>query len=188
MHVAHHRYMLERVTDEALVDRPVFRHFLEEAALWRRAQTRAATVVDAAVQALIAGIESPSFVLIAGLGAAEAEGELRELLDAALDEFDLVHLHHDDPEIDVLAAAVLSRRHLTGHLEARQLTEKIHQAHGHDCHPLVEQLSILDDRFDTLRHTPNLTQAQLEREVRVASEALQVEADAIYRRSNHRSS
>jgi hypothetical protein len=58
------------VTDADPVDRPSFRHFLEVAAPWRRAQ-------------------SPSFILIFGLGAAEAEGELGELLVDSLDEFGL---------------------------------------------------------------------------------------------------
>ncbi|MCP4961418.1 MAG: hypothetical protein GY925_19405 [Actinomycetia bacterium] len=171
------------MTDRALVDHPAFRYFLEEAALWRRAQTRATTVVDAAVQALLAGVESTSFVLIAGHGAAEAEGELGELLAAALAELNLTCLRYGDPETDVLAAAALCRSYLNGHLEAQQLTQQIHGVYGHDCHPLVEGLSILDDSFDTLDYTPNPTRAQLERSTYEAARALQTEADAIYRRS-----
>ncbi len=172
------------MTDRALVDHPAFRYFLEEAALWRRAQTRATTVVEAAVQALLAGVESPSFVLIAGLGAAEAEGELGELLAAALDELNLNCLHYGDPENDVLAAAALCRSYLNGHLEAQQLTQQIHRVYGHDCHPLVERLSILDDSFDTLDYTPNPTRPQIERSTHPAAQALQIEADAINRRSS----
>lgn len=84
--------MLEAVepnTARRPVDNPTFLYFLEEAALWRRAQVAASDVVHAAVQALLEGIESPSFVLIAGLTKAEAESELGELLPAALDELGL---------------------------------------------------------------------------------------------------
>lgn len=162
------------------VDNPTFRYFLEEAALWRRAKVSASDVVDAAVQALLEGIESPSFVLIAGLTKAEAESELGELLPVALDELELDCLGYDDPNNDVLAAAALTRSYLNGHLEAQQLTQAIHQTFGHMCHPLVEELSCLDDSFDTLDLVPNPSREQLVRKTHIAATNLRDKADQIY--------
>ena len=93
------------VSDTPDANHPEFRRFLDAAALWRAADASAADVVDAAVQALLAGIESPAFILIAGLGANEAETELSELLGSAINELGLSCLDYDDPENDVLAAA-----------------------------------------------------------------------------------
>jgi len=175
--------MLEAVESKAAgrpVDNPTSRYFLEEAALWRRAQVSAADVVDVAVQALLEGIESVSFTLIAGLTKAEAEAELGELLPVALDELGLDCLGYDDPNNDVLAAAALTRSFLYGHLEAQQLTQAIHQTFGHMCHPLVEQLSIHDDSFDTLDYVPNPSREQLIRKTHVAATNLRDKADEIY--------
>jgi hypothetical protein len=162
------------------VDNPTFRYFLEEAALWRRAKVSASDVVNAAVQALLEGIESPSFILIAGLTKAEAEAELGELLPPALDELRLDCLGYDDPNNDILAAAALTRSFLYGHLEAQQLTQAIHQTFGHMCHPLVEELSCLDDSFDTLDYVPNPTREQLVRKTHIAAANLRNKADQIY--------
>lgn len=175
--------MLEAVEPNAAgrpVDNLTFRYFLEEAALWRRAQVSASDVVDAAVQALLEGIESPSFVLIAGLTKAEAPIELHELLPAALDELGLDCLGYDDPNNDVLAAAAVARSYLNGHLEAQQLTQAIHQTFGHMCHPLVEELSILDDSFDTVDYSANPTREQLVHKTHVAATNLREKADEIY--------
>ena len=175
--------MLEAVEPDAAgrpVDNPTFRHFLEEAALWRRAKVSASDVVEAAVQALLAGIESVSFVLIAGLSKAEAESELGELLPAALDELGLDCLGYGDPNNDVLAAAAMTRSYLDGHLKPQQLTQAIHQTFGHTCHPLVEELSCLDDSFDTLDYTPNPTREQLVRKTHIAATNLRDKADQIY--------
>lgn len=175
--------MLEAVepnADGRPVDNPTFRYFLEEAALWRRAQVSASDVVDAAVQALLAGIESVSFILIAGLTRAEADAELGELLPAALDELGLDCLGYEDPNIDVLAAAAMARSFLYGHVEAQQLTQAIHQTFGHMCNPLIEELSILDDSFDTLDYSPNPTREQLVHKTHTAAMKLRDKADEIY--------
>lgn len=178
--------MLEAVEPNAPgrpVDNPTFRYFLEEAALWRRSQASAADVVDAAVQALLDEVESPSFILIAGLSKAEADAELSGLLPTALDELGLDCLGYNDPNNDVLAAAALARSFLNGHLEAQQLTQAIHQTFGHMCHPIVEQLSILDDSFDTLDYVPNPTREQLVGKTHLAAENLRDKADEIYSRA-----
>ncbi len=175
--------MLEAVKPNAAgrpVDNPTFRYFLEEATQWRHAQVSASDVVDAAVQALVEGIESVSFVLLAGLGKAEADAELGELLPAALDELGLDCLGYNDPNNDVLTAAALTRSFLNGHLEAQQLTQAIHQTFGHLCHPLVEELSSLDDSFDTLDYVPNPSREHLVRKTHLAATKLRDKADEIY--------
>lgn len=182
-HCADPDAMLEVVESNAAgrpVDNPTFRYFLEEAALWRRAQVAASNVVDAAVQALLEGIESVSFVLIAGLTKAEAESELSDLLPAVLDELGVDCLGYNDPDNDVLAAAAMARSFLYGHVEAQQLTKAIHQTFGHMCHPLVEELSALDDSFDTLDLVPNPSSEQLVQRTHIAATNLRNKADAIY--------
>lgn len=84
------------------------------------------------------------------------------------------------PNSDVLAAAALARRLMHGHLEAQQLTQAIHQTFGHMCHPLVEDLSSLDDSFDTLNYSANPTRDQLIHKTHIAATNLRDKADEIY--------
>ena len=163
-----------------LVENPTFRYFLEEAALWRRTQGAASDVVDAAVQCLLEGVDSPTFVLIAGLTKAEAEQELHELLPVALDELGIDCLGYGDPNNDVLAAAAVARAFFYGHLEAQQLAQAVHQTFGHDCHPLVSELSNLDDSFETLGFNASPSQDRLVAETHIAATKLRNKADEIY--------
>lgn len=164
------------------LDLPSFRFFLEEAARWRNAKVDATNVVKAAVDALLDGVDSASFVLVAALGAAEAETELGELLDRSLDDLNIDLLGLEDPVNDVLAAAATCRDYLNGLLDHRQLTERIHEEYGHCCHPLVESLSSLCDMFETLKYGRNVTLAELEQETHQAASSISRQVEHLYRR------
>ncbi len=159
-----------------------FRSFLEAAALWRFAEADATEVMEAAVIALVAGTESPSFILIAGLTPAEAGTELSELLPHALHELGVTCLAAGDPENDILAAAVLSNRFLRGEIEAEAMTAVAHRAFGHLCHANVEELSRIDHCFDTLCYS-STSREELIARTHSAASVLQEEARAIYARS-----
>ncbi len=164
-----------------LVDQAALRRFVYTAALWRFAQIPATDVVDAAVQALVHGVESPSIVRIACLIEAEAESELGDHLNDLGDlGLDLLASGHADTE--VMAAAALCRRHLRDGTDPQALTNRVHRIFGHDCHPLIEALSNLDDRFDILDYVPDPSRATLEADTQTAANNLVAEADRLLTR------
>lgn len=61
----------------------------ERAALWSTGELRASDVVDAACDALIAGIDTPGLRILAACTRAEADYHVQDLLPAALDELGL---------------------------------------------------------------------------------------------------
>ena len=172
---------MSSASPEALLDLPPFRAFLSAAARWRADAGPAHAVVDAAVEALVAGVDSPSFVRLAGLTRAEADQEVRDLLPDALAELGFPLLGYDDPGNQVLGAAAIAEEYLLGRLTPRELTEQIHRRYGHQCDPLIEALSSLDDDYDTMEYIPNRTMAQQERRVHQAATRLQSAAEALIR-------
>ena len=159
------------------------RAFLEQTVRWRSGLIDASDVVDAAVMAMVEGVESPAFVSVAGLTAGEATAELPELIADALGELGVALPAAGDPDHQVLVAATFAAPLLAGELEAQELTQTIHATYGHECHPLIERLSVLDDEFDALEHVTTSTRDELVEATRLAAAELRDRADAIYRAS-----
>ncbi len=159
---------------------PALRSVLDAVALWRRGLSSAAAVVDAAVDALVAGVESPTFLRVAGLTRTEADVELAELLPAALEELGVPVVEVTDPGHDVLVAAAMTTPFRNGEQQARALTGDVHRVFGHDCHPLVERLASLDDEFDLLDEGHGSSAEVVEHRVREAVTAVDGAAAEIY--------
>lgn len=155
------------------------RDFVDRTVLWQRGLGDATDVVDAAVHGLISGIESPDFVLVAGLTTAEAADELGDLLPGALAELDIALPPSGGPDHDVLCAAALARRLLLGQVDAHELSQEIHRLFGHECHPTIEALSVIDDDFDLIGVVPSLDADELTRRTHAAATGLCEHADRL---------
>lgn len=138
---------------------------IDAAAKWASGLCNAIEVVDAATDALVAGLDSPSLVLLAGTTRGEADVEIHDLLPAAMAELHLPYYGWNNPDSRLLAAAGLAREHVDGRLPARDLCRIIHSRFGHGAHDLIEPLAVLDDDYDVLDYSQNSTEAQLERRV-----------------------
>ncbi|MER5966421.1 hypothetical protein [Streptomyces sp. NPDC002057] len=121
------------------------------AALWSAGEIRASEVVDAACDALVAGLDSPGLRVLAARTRAEADYDVHDLLPTALDELGLVFHPLASGTGQEAAARALARRMLAGRLTPREFTFWIHQRFGHEL-PLTERLAELDDEYDILEY------------------------------------
>ncbi|MCF3179054.1 hypothetical protein IPZ70_03720 [Streptomyces polychromogenes] len=121
----------------------------DHAALWSAGEISASEVVDAACDALVAGLDTPSLRILAACTRAEADYDVHDLLPPALDELGLI-LH---PVADVAAqeavVRALARRVLCGELKPWELTFRIHRRYGHEL-PLTRRLAELDELYALL--------------------------------------
>ncbi|MFF9111319.1 hypothetical protein [Streptomyces sp. NPDC014805] len=123
----------------------------DHAALWSMGEIRASDVVDAACDALVAGLDTPGLRMLAACTRAEADYDVHDLLPAALDELGLAIPPVGSEGAQEAAARALARRMLAGELTPREFTWRIHQRHGHEL-PLTQRLAELDDEYDVLEY------------------------------------
>ncbi|WP_344117775.1 hypothetical protein [Streptomyces blastmyceticus] len=121
------------------------------AALWSIGGIRAIKVVDAACNALIAGLDSPTLRTLAACTRAEAGYDVPELLPKALSELGLDFYPYDSDAGREAAARALAGQMLAGEMTPRELAFHIHQNFGHEL-PLAERLAELDDEYDILEY------------------------------------
>jgi hypothetical protein len=119
----------------------------ETAALWSIDAVSPQAVVSCACDALIAGLDSPSLRILAGLTRAEADCHVPGVLPAALAELGLDFYPRDTRDGQEAAARALAARAVSGSLTPRELAAAIHQNFGHSL-PLAERLAALDDEYD----------------------------------------
>ncbi|MFG2873826.1 hypothetical protein ACGFYU_02210 [Streptomyces sp. NPDC048337] len=135
----------------------------DHAALWSTGEVRASEVVDAACDALVAGLDTPGLRILAACTRAEADYDVHDLLPSALDELGLTFHPIASRAGQEATARALARRMLAGELTPRELTFRIHQRFGHEL-PLTERLAELDDEYDVLEYGDR-TAAQVDAEV-----------------------
>ncbi|MFJ8142779.1 hypothetical protein [Streptomyces sp. NPDC096013] len=123
----------------------------DHAALWSMGEIRASDVVNAACDALVAGLDTPGLRILAACTRAEADYDVHDLLPAALDELGLTFYPIASEAGKGAAARALARRMLAGELTPREFTFRIHQRYGHEL-PLTERLAELDDEYDVLEY------------------------------------
>ncbi|WP_055602012.1 hypothetical protein [Streptomyces aureus] len=114
-------------------------------------EIRASEVVDAACDALVAGLDTPGLRILAACTRAEADYDVHDLLPAALDELGLTSYPVGSEAGGEAAARALARRVLAGELTPWEFTFRIHQRHGHAL-PLTERLAELDDEYAILEY------------------------------------
>ncbi|WP_411104942.1 hypothetical protein [Streptomyces sp. cmx-4-9] len=136
----------------------------DRAVLWRVGEIPASEVVNAACDALVAGLDSPGLRVLAACTAAEADYDVHYLLPEALDELGLV-LHPAASEAGQEAAArALARRALACELKPWELTFRINQRYGHEL-PLTARLAELDDEYAFLEDGADEAVARINAEV-----------------------
>ncbi|MFG2334258.1 hypothetical protein ACGFMM_32295 [Streptomyces sp. NPDC048604] len=134
------------------------------AVLWSVGECRAADVVDAACDALVAGLDSPGLRVLAACTRAEADYDVHDLLPPALDELGLVHYPFGDEDSAPEAAArALARRMLAGESTPREFARRVHARYGHGP-ALTERVAELDDEYDVVEYG-NGTAADIDAEV-----------------------
>lgn len=101
-------------------------------------------MVNAACDALVAGLDTPGLRILAACTRAEADYDVHHLLPEALDELGLTFYPVASEAGQEAAARSLARRMLAGELTPREFTFRIHQRHGHEL-PLTKRLAELDD-------------------------------------------
>ncbi|WP_406376228.1 hypothetical protein OG788_42460 [Streptomyces sp. NBC_00647] len=123
----------------------------DHAALWSMGEIRASDVVNAACDALVAGLDTPGLRVLAACTRAEADYDVHELLPEALDELGLTFYPVASDTGQEAAARALARCMLGGELTPREFTFRTHQRYGHEL-PLTERLAELDDEYDTIEY------------------------------------
>lgn len=139
--------------------------------MWSAALAPSIEVVNAACDAVVAGLGDMPLAMLAGLCAAEADKGVRELLPAALIDIGLQPVAPGTREAEIAALRILARCVLHGRLTPRELTMWVHRTLGHE---FGEPLASLDDQYD-MEEDANLTLAEIDAAViaeatRLASE------------------
>ena len=123
-------------------------------ALWEvRSTFGAGEVISAAVDALVAGIDSPSLRELAGVSAEEDYWTLRPLVEGTLDELDISYPGPGTDEIQVAAARAMCKRLLKGSLPPREFAAWAHSTIGHEGAARLQPLVELDDVYDVSEYT-----------------------------------
>ena len=120
-------------------------------------------VVRCARDALIAGLDSPSLRILAGLTRAEADYHVLDILPAALAELGLDFYPRDSRGGQEAAARALTAQAVSGSLTPRELATAIRRHFGHGL-PLTERLAAVDDEYD-LGAYATMTPGQIDQEV-----------------------
>lgn len=140
--------------DVAVTESAARESLSDAVALWAVGPTSGAQdVIAAAVDALVAGVDSPSLRELAGLSAKDDYWTLRPLVEATLDELDISHPGPDSDETQVAAARVMCRRLLRGDLTAREFVIWAHGTVGHDGAARLQPIVELDDGYDICGYT-----------------------------------
>ncbi|MCX5613548.1 hypothetical protein OHB39_39610 [Streptomyces sp. NBC_00047] len=142
----------------------------DHATLWSVGEARASDVVDAACDALVAGLDTPGLRILAACTRAEADYDVHDLLPAALDELGLTFYSLASDAGQEAAARALARRMLAGELTPGEFTFRIHRRYGHGL-PLTERLAELDDEYDVLEYGDR-TVDQVDAEIRAEARRL----------------
>jgi hypothetical protein len=136
----------------------------DTAALWSIDAVSPQAVVRCACDALIAGLDSPSLRILAGLTRAEADYHMPDILPAALAELGLDFYPRDTRGGQEAAARALAAQAVSGSLTPRELAAAIHQHFGHSL-PLAERLAALDDEYDLGAYATMMLGEQIDQEV-----------------------
>jgi hypothetical protein len=117
------------------------------AALWSIGAASPQAVVRCACDALVAGLDSPSLRILAGLTRTEADYDVLEILPAALPELGLDFYPPGAGDGQQAAVRVLAAQAVSGSLTPRALAAEVHRHFGHGL-PLAARLAALDDEYD----------------------------------------
>ncbi|MFF1907680.1 GNAT family N-acetyltransferase [Kitasatospora sp. NPDC058218] len=137
---------------------------LQDRALLRSiGELRAREVVEAACEALVAGLDTPALRMLAACTYGEAEACVADLLPPALAELGLVFHPLDSRSGEAAGLVALAGRLLTGELTPRELADAVHRRYGHESEA-AETLAQLDDDYGVLEYI-HRTEGEVDAEV-----------------------
>lgn len=126
----------------------VAKRFLRATALAELGVTSAAPIIDAAGEALVSGLDSPSLRDLAGRSNKTTLIDIREVLDATYEELNLAYPDRTSPEVLLLALEHYSLEYLDERMSAQDLIKWAHDNVGHDGPDVAQPLVNLDDELD----------------------------------------
>lgn len=121
----------------------------DRAALWSTDAAAGRTVIDAACEALVVGLDGPALRELAACSYGEAATGPHVLLPPAMAEQGLVFHPSGSGSAAEAVLRALAARVLDGDMTPRELTRAVHQRFGHELDP-ADPLSCLDDEYDLL--------------------------------------
>jgi len=129
-------------------------------ALWRVGAAPASEVVDAAVECLVADVDSPALRELAGESPGESRFILDPLIDQAIDELGVDRLTLANPHQAALTAVL--KRYKRGELTARAAAQWAHRYIGHLGDDRCQVFVDFDDMYDTVNYQTSYTAADLD--------------------------
>ncbi|MGW0501442.1 hypothetical protein [Micromonospora sp. NPDC003241] len=127
----------------------------EAATFWSVGSRTAAEVIEAACDCLVAGVDSPTLRILAGLSSTRGgdNDDVRRWLPGALEELGLAVYPEHSPQGEEAAARVMARRLLAATITPSELTGWAHQCVTLDGAPLMHRLVRLDDAYEIAQFT-----------------------------------
>jgi hypothetical protein len=124
-------------------------HLQDTAVLWSARSSRAEDVVAAACDCLVAGVDSPTLRIVAGIPMTKGSesDQLRPWLEGALAELSLTYYPEGSREGEEEALRVMARRLLAGTITPRDLTSWAYRFVTWDGTPLAANLIALDNAY-----------------------------------------
>jgi hypothetical protein len=119
-------------------------------ALWRVGAAPVSDVVDAAVECLVADVDSPALRELVGESPRESRFILDPLIDAALDELGAGGLVAANPQRAALTAVL--KRYKRGELTAAAAARWADQYIGHNGDAACQIFVDFDDMYDTVNY------------------------------------
>lgn len=120
-------------------------------ALWRVDAGPASDVIDAAVECLVADVDSPALRELAGVSPRESRFILDPLIDQALDELGADRRVGTNPQRAALTAVL--RRYKRGELIAAEAARWAHRHIGHSGDAACQTFVDFDDMYDTVNYS-----------------------------------
>ncbi|WP_433115595.1 hypothetical protein [Micromonospora sp. CA-246542] len=126
---------------------------LQDAAVfWSVGSGTAAQVIETACDCIIAGIDSPTLQILAGISPVKGaeNDELRRWLEGALSELSLTYYAEGSRESEEEALRIMARRLLAQTIPPRDLTSWAYRYISYDGTPLAAELVALDNAYDVV--------------------------------------
>ena len=117
-------------------------------ALWILKQDAATPAISAATNALVEGYDSESLRELAGASPDINVFQLGTLIVDALSSLGMAAGTMTREDAQLAATHYYASQVLAGNLRIRELTRWVHRTIGHEGHPMVQDLVVLDDSFD----------------------------------------
>jgi len=124
--------------------------FSDAVALWRVGAAPASDVIDAAVDCLVADVDSPALRELAGESPRESRFILDPLIDQVLDELGVDRVIVANPQRAALTAVL--KRYKRGELTAAAAAQWAHRYIGHQGAAAFQIFVDFDDMYDTVNY------------------------------------